>query len=169
MRGEFPQPDEEKDARFFEITMDRLTAAGYEAYEISNFALPGRRCLHNLAYWRGSDYLGLGPSAFSTVGERRYRNIRNTSLFVSSTLAGKTAIDFEEETPPAVRLSEFLAFGLRTADGVPTHLLDPIETNNALRAGLLETNGPNARLTRSGRLLADELAARLVPSLSSIP
>jgi oxygen-independent coproporphyrinogen-3 oxidase len=169
MRGEFPQPDEEKDARFFEITMDRLTAAGYEAYEISNFALPGRRCLHNLAYWRGSDYLGLGPSAFSTVGERRYRNIRNTSLYVSSTLAGKTAIDFEEETPPAVRLSEFLAFGLRTADGVPTHLLDPIETNNALRAGLLETNGPNARLTRSGRLLADELAARLVPSLSSIP
>ena len=68
--GEYAQ-DKEWDADLFEMTLDRLAAAGYEPYEISNHARPGRECLHNLAYWQGADYLGLGPSAFSTCGANR--------------------------------------------------------------------------------------------------
>jgi oxygen-independent coproporphyrinogen-3 oxidase len=67
--GELSQ-DNDADAALFELTAETLENAGYEPYEISNFARPGRECAHNLAYWSGADYLGLGPSAFSTVGER---------------------------------------------------------------------------------------------------
>ena len=76
--GELRQ-DDDADAALFEHTADTLAAAGYEPYEISNFARPGRECAHNLAYWQGADYLGLGPSAFSTVGERRWANVRDTA------------------------------------------------------------------------------------------
>src|SRR5207302_230138 len=72
--GEFAQ-DEDWDADLFEMTMDVLSGAGFEQYEISNYAKHGHECLHNLAYWTGADYLGLGPSAFSTVGGRRWQNV----------------------------------------------------------------------------------------------
>jgi oxygen-independent coproporphyrinogen-3 oxidase len=68
-RGEFSQ-NVQQDAAFYETTMSMLEAAGYRQYEISNYAKPGHECLHNLAYWHGNDYLGLGPSAFSTIGQR---------------------------------------------------------------------------------------------------
>ena len=74
--GELTQ-DHAADADLFEHTADTLAAAGYDPYEISNFARTGRECAHNLAYWQGGDYLGLGPSAFSTVGERRWANVRD--------------------------------------------------------------------------------------------
>lgn len=163
MKGELPRPDEETDARFFETTQRVLSNAGYEPYEISNFAKPGRRCLHNLAYWHGADYLGLGPSAFSTVDNKRWRNIRNTSLYTSSTLEGATAIDFEEELPPSVRAGESLSFGLRTSDGVPPERLDADGLARALDSGWVEIMDNRARLTPAGRLLADEMAALLVP------
>lgn len=75
--GEFTQ-DADADADLFELTADTLAAAGFEPYEISNFARPGRECAHNLAYWLGADYLGLGPSAFSTIGTDRWANVRDT-------------------------------------------------------------------------------------------
>ena len=72
--GEFRQNSHE-DAEFFAATMDFLNQQGFAQYEISNYARPERDCLHNLAYWHGKDYLGLGPSAFSTIGKHRWQNI----------------------------------------------------------------------------------------------
>lgn len=163
-RGEFVQ-DAEADADLFEFTADFLTAAGYPPYEISNFARSGRECAHNQAYWRGADYVGLGPSAFSTVGERRWENVRDTAAYNERIGRGEMAEDFTEEVPPSMRRAEAIAFGLRTRDGVPAAALGSwVEEVEEFRAlGLLEQSiGGHMHLTRRGRLLADTVAAAFV-------
>ena len=162
--GELTQ-DPDADADLFEQTADALSAAGFEPYEISNFARSGRECAHNLAYWQGRDYLGLGPSAFSTVGERRWANVRDTAAYNDRVHLGVTAADFEEAVPPATRRAESIAFGLRTNRGVAAHLLRPwpeqVAEFEAL--GLLEiTSSARVMLTRKGRLLADTVAEAFV-------
>lgn len=162
--GELRQ-DDDADAALFEHTADTLAAAGYEPYEISNFARPGRECAHNLAYWQGADYLGLGPSAFSTVGERRWANVRDTAAYNERIHAGQSAADVHEDVPPATRRAESIAFGLRTNRGVAAETLRawPEQVAEFEALGLLETT-PIARvlLTRKGRLLADTVAEAFV-------
>ena len=163
--GELTQ-DGEADAALFELTAETLAAAGYEPYEISNFARPGRECVHNLAYWSGADYLGLGPSAFSTVGERRWANVRDTSAYIARVNAAEEdPADFREEVPPEMRRAERIAFGLRTNRGVPSALLHawPAEVAEFSGLGLLQTGADGVvRLTRQGRLLADTVAEAFV-------
>lgn len=162
--GELTQ-DHDADADLFEQTADTLAAAGFEPYEISNFARPGRECAHNLAYWQGRDYLGLGPSAFSTVSERRWANVRDTAAYNDRVHLGVTAADFEEAVPPAMRRAESIAFGLRTNRGVALETLQgwPEQVAEFETLGLLERT-PAARvlLTRKGRLLADTVAEAFV-------
>ncbi len=162
--GELRQ-DNEADALLFESTADTLAAAGYEPYEISNFARTSRECAHNLAYWQGADYLGLGPSAFSTVGERRWANVRDTALYNERVHTGESAADFQEHVPPTMRRAESIAFGLRTNRGVAaeTLLAWPDQVAEFAALGLLETT-PGARvlLTRKGRLLADTVAEAFI-------
>ena len=162
--GEFVQ-DEEADVALFELTADTLADAGFEPYEISNFARPGRECAHNLAYWQAADYLGLGPSAFSTVGERRWSNVRDTAQYNDRVHAGVVATDFEEVVPPDVRRAEAIAFGLRTNRGVAAETLRPWGEQVAEFAelGLLRTDAADrVLLTRKGRLLADTVAGAFV-------
>ena len=78
------KPNEEQELAMYEFAIERLTAAGYHHYEISNFARPGRECAHNIAYWEGKDYLGLGPSACSTVGARRWQNVPDTGRYIEA-------------------------------------------------------------------------------------
>jgi oxygen-independent coproporphyrinogen-3 oxidase len=162
--GEYTQ-DSEADALLFEMTADTLAAAGYEPYEISNFARAGRECAHNLAYWQGADYLGLGPSAFSTVGERRWANVRDTARYNDLIHAGGFAEDFQEVVPPQMRCAEAIAFGLRTNRGVSAETLRPwrTEVEEFKTLGLLETTlAGRVLLTRRGRLLADAVAEAFV-------
>ena len=157
--------DADADADLFLHTADTLTAAGYAPYEISNFSLSGRECLHNLAYWQGADYLGLGPSAFSTVGERRWANVRDTAAYNAHILSGQPAADFREDVPPAMRRAEVIAFGLRTNRGVASETLRawPEEVAEFEALGLLETTqADRVLLTRKGRLLADTVAGAFV-------
>ena len=161
--GELSQ-DIDADASLFEMTADTLANAGYEPYEISNFARPGRECLHNLAYWEGADYIGLGPSAFSTVGTDRWANVRDTARYNDLIHAGKPAADFYEEVPAAMRGAESIAFGLRTNRGVAAKALLPWREQVAEfeTLGLLQTAGSRVLLTRKGRLLADTVAEAFV-------
>ena len=162
--GEFVQ-DTDADAELFETTADFLSAAGYDPYEISNFARPGRECAHNLAYWQGGDYLGLGPSAFSTVGERRWSNVRDTAAYNDRIHAGESAAGFEESVPAGMRRAESIAFGLRTNRGVAAETLRPWQEQVAEfeTLGLLEvTSADRVLLTRKGRLLADTVAEAFV-------
>jgi len=162
-RGEFRE-DADQDAGFFERGAALLSAAGYAQYEISNYARPGRVCRHNLAYWEGADYLGLGPSAWSTIGERRWQNVPDTAAYVRAMQAGVRPISNEEILPAATRESEKIAFGLRMNAGIdPSKLSANPQLVTSLREeGLLEDHGPRVRLTPRGRLLADEIAAELM-------
>ena len=158
-RGEMV-PDEGLEADQFELTAERLGNAGYLQYEVSNYSLPRRESLHNSAYWSGKDYLGLGPSAFSTVGARRWRNIRETGIYSQSTMAGKTAVDFEEDVTEALRASERAAFGMRTLEGLPVTQAGAwlMELTHLEREGLVTRNPERWLLTPRGRLLADTVA-----------
>lgn len=162
-RGEFRE-NGDQDADFFERGVALLSAAGYAQYEISNYAQPGRSCRHNLAYWEGADYLGLGPSAWSTTGERRWQNVPDTAAYVHAVQAGVRPLATEEALPPATREAEKIAFGLRMNAGLdPAHLAKSHDLVTQLRReGLLEDHGPRVRLTERGRLLADEIAAELM-------
>lgn len=158
-RGEMA-PDEGLEADQFELTAELLEGSGYRQYEVSNYALPGREARHNEAYWMGRDYLGLGPSAFSTVGSRRWRNIRETGIYSETTLAGKTALDFEEEVSEELKGRERAAFGMRTLYGLP--LTEAIPWQDSLldfeKHGLVKRTPERWLLTPKGRLLADSVS-----------
>ena len=156
---EFSQ-DENRDADLFELAMDLLGAAGYAQYEISNYALPGRESLHNFAYWLASDYLGFGPSAFSTVGECRWQNVPDTAGYTARMLEDASPVSFEEPVKPSTRTGERIAFSLRTNRGVPRELLAPWQSEvDEFRAlGFLQNEGDSVVLTRKGKLMADTVA-----------
>lgn len=158
-RGEMA-PDEGLEADQFELTARLIGDAGYLQYEVSNYARPGRESLHNSAYWAGRDYLGLGPSAFSTVGARRWRNIRETGIYSESTLAGKTAIDFEEQITEELKFKERAAFGMRTLRGLPASDSGPWESElrEMGQKGLVALEEGRWILTSRGRLLADTVS-----------
>jgi oxygen-independent coproporphyrinogen-3 oxidase len=161
--GEFRQNSNE-DAELFAMTMDFLSEHGFEQYEISNYARPGRECLHNLAYWHGKDYLGLGPSAFSTIGRRRWQNIADTQSYIAKTARRDSARTFEEHLEETTRESERIIFGLRTNHGVLRSKIvqQESELDDLEKAGYLEGVGDYVRLTRAGRLVADEIGAVFV-------
>ena len=161
--GEYSQ-SKDWDADLFEATLDRLEAAGYEGYEISNHARPGRECFHNLAYWEGADYLGLGPSAFSTCGPERWQNVADVQAYTARIVAGESAIGFREEVDEATHLAERIAFGLRTNRGVALDLLGPWQAvvDEYLSEGFFICESGRIRLTRKGKLVADTLAEAFV-------
>jgi oxygen-independent coproporphyrinogen-3 oxidase len=152
------------DAEFFQTTMSILEAAGYEHYEISNYARPGFRSAHNRAYWSGADYLGIGPSAFSTVGMTRWQNIPDFRRYADAVLSGKSAISSSEQLTPEMKRAEQIALGLRTRDGAPAKLLESFadETREFVRLGLLQRANDRFVLTRAGKALADSVAEAFV-------
>lgn len=148
----------------FEMATDHLGDAGFRQYEVSNYSIPGWESRHNIAYWTGRDYLGLGPSAFSTVGSRRWRNIRETGIYSQTTLSGKTACDFEEIISPELLAREKAAFGIRTIGGIPSneaHQWDS-ELLSLRIEGLVDQRDERWLLTRRGRLLADTVSQTFV-------
>lgn len=155
-------PDEELDAELFVATREGLREAGYGRYEVSNFALSGKECLHNLAYWQGRDYMGLGPGAFSTVGEQRWRNVENTTAYIAKMEEGKSVADFEETITLRIRKNERVAFGLRMASGVKSEWIGEARAKQFVKEGLLEEAGERYRLTERGFLVADAVAAELI-------
>ena len=116
-RGEIDMPDDDLAAQFFEATQDRLAAAGFPAYEISNHARPGAECRHNLAYWRYEDYLGIGPGAHGRVttaeGRVATRHRRAPEAWLAAPVLETTPIS------PETALEEMLMMGQRLAEGVP--------------------------------------------------
>ncbi len=162
-KGEYQQ-DEAWDADLFEMTMDLLGEGGYEQYEISNYSRPGCECRHNLAYWLGADYLGLGPSAFSTVSERRWQNVAETSTYCDRILSGGVGESSSEPLSEATRTSERIAFSLRTNRGVSRNLVLPwtAEVQQFEADGFLKAEEDRLVLTRRGKLLADSVAEAFV-------
>jgi oxygen-independent coproporphyrinogen-3 oxidase len=161
--------DADQQVRHFNLLIRWLTEAGFEQYEISNFAKPGYRSKHNSSYWSGKPYLGLGPSAHSFNGTSRQWNIANNALYLKGIEQGELNVE-KEELSDLQQLNEYLMTGLRTMEGIS---LPVIETKwNKELAGKIETvankwvqshhlinNNGNVCLTDKGKFLADGIAA----------
>ena len=159
-RGDLDQ-DEDRDATQFLLAHELLAAAGFEHYETSNYARPGHRSSHNRGYWRGEDYLGLGPSAVSTLGNVRTRNIPDTAAYVRMVGSLGNAITESESLDAEARRLERIALMLRTDEGLPLALVDRAAVDRLLELGLAEVRGENLALTLAGSPLVDPIAAEL--------
>ena len=160
-RGEFEAHDE-TEAQFFEIAMTVLESAGYQHYEISNYARPGFRSRHNEAYWRGADYIGLGPSAFSTRKNERWQNIADHREYARRLSAGQSTIASTEALTTAMKRTEQIALGLRSCDGIAADLVSASGANDLIEAGLVERRNGRVVLAHAGKLLADSVVGELL-------
>jgi oxygen-independent coproporphyrinogen-3 oxidase len=157
--------DPERDADDFYLAIDTLEAASFRHYEISNYARPGHESMHNAAYWFGKDYLGLGPSAVSTQGLTRWKNMPDTQRYINAVQAGvRPQQEAEQLTPDQHRL-ERIALELRTAQGVAMERLEgvPARTLAMLQEeGFATIQDDRLILTRQGKAMADPIAGELV-------
>jgi len=162
-RGEWHQ-DEAREIAMFERTRALLAEAGLIDYEISNFARPGFESRHNLAYWRGADYLGLGPSACSTIGALRWKNVPDTTAYQERLARGESVREELEEITALTRAKERIMFGLRMREGVEmdAFLGDIARIGQLETDGLARAEGGRVRLTPRGQLVADSVAAMFV-------
>ncbi len=170
-RGRFAPADPDAAARLYEITQTVLTTAGFEAYEVSNHARPGAEARHNLVYWRGEDYVGVGPGAHGrlTLCGARVATVAEPNVPAYVRRVGESGTGFSEQDPltPRQAAEERLMLGLRITEGVALSELAPLELAASRRlddltgAGLIETGDGRLRATAAGRLVLDRLIFEL--------
>src|SRR5579864_929269 len=144
-------PPDDTQAEFYDSACTRLATAGYDHYEISNWALPGRRSRHNLKYWQREPYLGLGAGAHSFDGKTRWANVHDSAKYVATIEQGISPREQIEPVTPEQALEEEFFLGLRQLDGID---LAQIERNYAANG-----NGASARLAKI-RAQIDSLCAQ---------
>jgi oxygen-independent coproporphyrinogen-3 oxidase len=171
--GRWPEEDEDEAGEQYAGLRRALAAAGFEHYEISNWARPGRACRHNLLYWSGGDYAGAGPSAHAHAGGRRRANLRDLRAWADALRRGADPIEFEETLDPEARARETLVFGLRRIAGVDREwfrgrtgfdyeALRGREIDALAAEGLLERTARGVRLTERALFVSDRVFAELV-------
>ena len=169
-RGQFPSLDPDLQNALEDAAVYRLMAAGFKRYEISNYAQAGHTCRHNLLYWQGEDYLGLGPSAESFVNSVRFGNVDDLEVYHGEIAAGRIPVGQWEPLTMEQRRREALVFGLRLTHGVPSRLVEIdnpdrqwiAQIDRLMSEGLLEKRADRIRLTREGRRWADSVAVALL-------
>jgi len=172
-RGEVRSLDEDAELDMYLTAIDRLAAAGFEHYEISNFARLGQRCRHNEVYWANHAYYGFGVSAARYVDGRREVNTRNLKDYLKRVLAGDSPTFQSEELDLQERAHETAVIQLRRCDGI---FRDEFQRQTRFRLddlmgaaiarhvtnGLLDDNGKQVRLTRQGKCVADAIVTDLL-------
>ena len=159
------QDEPERNEEFFLLTHEQTKAAGYRHYETSNYAQPGHESRHNQAYWEGADYLGLGPSAVSTIGNRRWKNIPDTDHYLAMIERFGHAMSEEEHLRADQLRLERIALLLRTDRGVPLDQLvdvSPSRVSQVTGEGLAVVRGDRLVLSGRGPLLVDAITEHLV-------
>lgn len=166
LHGERLAPQAEAMEGYFELVVERLVAAGYRWYETASFARPGRRAEHNLAYWLGRDYLGLGIGAVSTVAGRRWRNRPSLAAYCSALARGEPPPRESEALSERIRQVERVMLGLRLDEPLPLpaveRSIDGRELDRLVRLGLVEHGEDSLVLTSRGRLLGGAVTASLL-------
>lgn len=166
--GKVTEIDEELERQMYYTLIDRLKAAGYEHYEISNFARPGYRSRHNSSYWKGIPYIGIGAAAHSYDIQTRSWNIDNIHDYIAGIEQGKRIFDAEtldEDT----RYNDAVTVALRTCEGLDLTKLTPKQQQYCLRnaqrhleAGLLKLNQQQLSLTKDGLFVSDLIMSDLM-------
>jgi oxygen-independent coproporphyrinogen-3 oxidase len=169
-------PEEDTVAAMMELTMKYLKAAGYEHYEISNYAKPGRRSAHNLSYWRSRDYLGFGAGAYSTVYEERWYNVKEPQVYIERIQNGQSAVAEREQLNRRTAAVEALMLGLRIREGInlkqysDLHEIDLMkkarsELARLFTENLIDKQGDYLFLTDKGLLLGNYVISQLMRAL----
>ena len=167
-RGEVPAPDDDLQADMYELVDDLLAAAGFDWYEVSNWATsPAHRSRHNLAYWRGTDWWGYGPGAHSHVDGLRWWNVKHPAAYAQRLAAGQSPAAARERPDAAARRLEDVLLRSRISDGLAVSELEG-EGRHAVASliadGLIDGAAAvrgRVVLTRRGRLLADAVVRAL--------
>jgi oxygen-independent coproporphyrinogen-3 oxidase len=167
-RGELVQAEEDLEREMYLLGIETLTAAGFEHYEVSNFARAGHRCRHNEAYWLGREYFAAGPGAARYVAGRRSTNHRSTTTWIARVMAGESPVAESEALSPEEMARERLVFGLRRLEG---HDIEAFARETGftiddlagpriaqfVEQGYLSRDAGRLRLTRAGLLISDAL------------
>jgi oxygen-independent coproporphyrinogen-3 oxidase len=179
-KGKLILPGEDALSDFISYTTGFLGGAGYGQYEISNYARPGFECRHNLLYWKGESYLGVGAGAHShlkSTGESpwglRWANVKPPTAYMKAVKEGKRPVDFSERLTREEALEDSIIMGFRLNEGLDMRGLkdnygvapDPDRIDSLREDGFVEVSGNTVRLTKKGTLLSDEIIVRLVSSL----
>lgn len=172
-RGELQTIDDELERDQYALAMEELAAAGYEHYEISNFAKPGFRCRHNFVYWCGEEYLAYGPGAARYLNGRRETNVRSVLGWLERIERNESPVAEAEELDPEHHARELIYLGLRMIAGIDLaefaqrtgmdlrdFARDAIAKTVSL--GWTECTATHLRLTREGRFLADRVVAEFL-------
>lgn len=172
-RGDLVQIDEELEREMYLAAIDMLSEAGFEHYEVSNFAKPGQRSRHNETYWSGNGYFAAGPGAARYIHGVRSTNHRSTTTYIDRVSQGQSPVAEEECLNDQERARESLVFGLRRLEGVErawfvSHTgftLDDLASEAVarfVRMGMLSDDGSRVRLTREGLLVSDAIWPELL-------
>jgi oxygen-independent coproporphyrinogen-3 oxidase len=159
--GRTPPPDPDLQAEMYAAACEALGEAGYEHYEVSNWAKPGRRCVHNMGYWQGRPYLGLGAGAHSFRAGRRWWNVRPPQHYIDTIMSGRLPVGGHEDLNDEERALERLLLGLRMAEGVPDEWVNAAEAQRFVSEGLARRGDGRLALTDRGLLLANDLVLAL--------
>jgi oxygen-independent coproporphyrinogen-3 oxidase len=158
-------PGDDERAAMYRRIVRALTAAGYRWYEVSSFALPGRRARHNVAYWRARPYLGLGAGAVATVGRHRTSTTRDVAAYVAAVSRGEAPPREVEELSEIDLARERLMLAARCGLRVPLAEVAPVLARDVLPAlagaGMISLHGGTIAVTRKGRYVANEVSVRL--------
>lgn len=160
-------PNPESSLRFHMMTIEKLEAIGLQRYEISAFSKPGFESKHNLGYWTGREFIGLGPSAFSYLSGERFQNVANLNRYARAIKSGESPVDFREKLSYPKNINELLAVRLRLKEGanLQEFAIDD-ETNEILIklkvSGLLIEEDRNLKLTDRGKLFYDTVASEII-------
>ncbi|GAC1533456.1 MAG: radical SAM family heme chaperone HemW [Acidimicrobiales bacterium] len=161
-------PDDDVQAERYLRAEALLGAAGLRNYEISNWAVPGHECRHNLLYWRQGDYRGIGCAAHSHEAGRRWWNVRTPERYIGLVEDGRSPEGGSETLDAEAREVERLRLAIRTQTGVPFAAFSPEDLAILVDRGLVGTDGDRAILTPEGRLLANEVAVRIRPGAVAV-
>lgn len=168
-RGEVPAPADDDLADKYLLADQRLEAAGLGWYELSNWARgipddPAATCRHNLLYWRGGDWWGVGPGAHSHLAGTRWWNVKHPAAYAERLAAGRSPVLDHEVLDPGTRGVERVLLEVRLRSGLPLAALDdPTRADQVVADGLADLVGDRLALTARGRLLADAVVRDLVP------
>lgn len=166
LKGTLVVPGEDDQVAMYESCTDLTAQAGFAQYEISNYALPGRECKHNLCYWFGEEYAGYGPGAVGAVtndsGVRtRKMNLRHPDQYASAVEQGASLAHEEEALDEDTLRTERIMLGLRLNQGIPREGFDQRSLDRVIRRGWVDLSETHVRLTREGRHFCTEVAVEL--------
>jgi oxygen-independent coproporphyrinogen-3 oxidase len=172
-RGQVRKTSDDEEAEYFELAWEKLGDNGFAQYEVSNFARPGHACLHNLNTWRMQEWLGIGPSASSQLGGRRWTEPHSLEEWLDGLKSGKPAYADESVLTSGILAQDLLIFGLRMNEGVNLRQIEtrfpgalpsewPGFMESLVEEGLANLHGDILTLSEKGRLLADRIGGEIL-------